>query len=69
MDEYARALEQVAQVTKDQKVDAVLIAGDVFDSPAPPPEAEKLVYDFLARLVPEKIACVLIAGNHEAIKQ
>ena len=65
MEEYARALEQVAQVAKDQKVDAVLMAGDVFDSPAPPPEAEKLVYDFLARLVPEKIACVLIAGNHD----
>jgi len=65
MDEYAKALEQVAAVAKDEKVDAVLMAGDVFDSPAPPPEAEKLVYDFLARLVPEKIACVLIAGNHD----
>ena len=29
----------------------MLVAGDVFDSPAPPPEAEKLVYDFLARLL------------------
>src|SRR3990172_3631772 len=65
MEEYAKALEQVAAVAKDQKVDAVLMAGDVFDSPAPPPEAEKLVYDFLARLVPEKIACVLIAANHD----
>src|SRR3990170_3147707 len=65
MEEYAKALEQVAQVAKDQKVDACLMAGDVFDSPAPSPEAEKLVYDFLARLVPEKIACVLIAGNHD----
>ena len=43
----------------------MLLAGDVFDSPAPPPEAEKLVYDFLARLLPERIACVVIAGNHD----
>src|SRR5512132_648027 len=69
MDEYARALEQVARVANDQKVDAVLMAGDVFDSPAPPPEAEKLVYDFLARLLPERIACVLIAGNHDHPKK
>jgi DNA repair exonuclease SbcCD nuclease subunit len=48
---YAKALDQVADVAKDQKVDAALIAGDVFDSPAPPPEAEKLVYNFLAKLV------------------
>jgi exonuclease SbcD len=41
------------------------VAGDIFDSPAPPPEAERLVYDFLARLLPERIACVLIAGNHD----
>ena len=65
MDEYAKALEQVAGIAVDRKVDAVLLAGDVFDSPAPPPEAEKLVYDFLARLLPERIACVVIAGNHD----
>ena len=41
------------------------MAGDVFDSPAPPPEAEKLVYNFLAKLVSERIQCVLIAGNHD----
>ena len=35
MDEYARALDQVAGIAVDRKVDAVLIAGDVFDSPAP----------------------------------
>jgi exonuclease SbcD len=65
LDEYARALEQVAAVAIDRKVDAVLLAGDVFDSPAPPPEAEKLVYDFFARLLPERIAGVVIAGNHD----
>jgi exonuclease SbcD len=65
MDEHARALEQVAGIAADRRVDAVLVAGDVFDSPAPPPEAEKLVYDFLARLASERIACVLIAGNHD----
>jgi exonuclease SbcD len=65
MDEYAGALDQVAAIAKDKKVDAVLLAGDVFDSPAPAPEAEKLVYNFLARLVAERIQCVLIAGNHD----
>jgi exonuclease SbcD len=65
MDEFAAALEQVGAVAREARVDAVLVAGDVFDSPAPPPEAERLVYDFLARLLPERIACVLIAGNHD----
>ena len=65
MDEMAAAVAQVADIAIDRKVDAVLVAGDVFDSPAPPPEAEKLVYDFLARLVSDRVACVLIAGNHD----
>jgi len=65
LDEYAAALDEVAGIASDRKVDAVLIAGDVFDSPAPPAEAERLVYDFLARLLPERIACVVIAGNHD----
>jgi len=65
LDEMAAAVTQVADVAIDGKVDAVLVAGDVFDSPAPPPEAEKLVYDFLARLLAERIACVVIAGNHD----
>src|SRR5215470_9830027 len=65
MDEFAAALDEVHRIALEAKVDAVLVAGDVFDSPAPPPEAEKLVYDFLARLPPERIACVLIAGNHD----
>ena len=65
MDEYAAALDEVLRVAVDGRVDAVLVAGDVFDSAAPPPEAERLVYDFLARLVPEGIACVVVAGNHD----
>ncbi len=69
MDEHAAALEQVAAVAIEHRVDVVLVAGDVFDSLAPPPEAEKLVYDFLARLLSERIACVLIAGNHDHPKR
>jgi exonuclease SbcD len=59
----------VAEIAVAERVDAVLVAGDVFDSPAPPPEAERLVYDFLARLIPERIACVVIAGNHDHPKR
>jgi exonuclease SbcD len=69
LEEYAKALEQVAGIAVEGRVDAVLIAGDVFDSPAPPPEAEKLVYDFLARLLPHRIAGVVIAGNHDHPKR
>jgi exonuclease SbcD len=68
-EEFAAALEQVFGIAREAKVDAVLVAGDVFDSPAPAPEAERLVYDFLARLLAEGIPAVLIAGNHDHPKK
>jgi exonuclease SbcD len=69
MDEFEHALDEVMRIALEARVDAVLIGGDVFDSQAPPGDAEKLVYDFLARLVPERIACILIAGNHDHPKK
>ncbi len=65
MDEFAAALDEIVKVAIDANADAVLIGGDVFDSQTAAPEADKLVYDFLAHLLPERIACVLIAGNHD----
>ena len=69
MDEFAVALDEVHRIATEGRVDAVLLGGDVFDSAAPPPEAEKLVYDFFARLIPEGIAAVVIAGNHDHPKK
>lgn len=68
-DEFEAALDQVLGIAREARVDALLLAGDVFDSPAPPPEAERLVYDFLARLLAEGIPAVLIAGNHDHPKK
>ncbi len=65
MDEFAAALDEVACIAIDSKVDAILVGGDVFDTATPPVEAEVLVYEFLARFVPERIPVVMIAGNHD----
>jgi exonuclease SbcD len=69
LDEFAAVLDEVARIAREARLDAVLVGGDVFDSPVPPPEAEKLVYDFFARLLPERIAAVVIAGNHDHPKK
>jgi exonuclease SbcD len=65
MDEFAAALDEIHKIAIDTKADAILIGGDVFDSQATAPDTDKLVYDFLARLIPERTSCVLIAGNHD----
>ncbi|TMB97580.1 MAG: exonuclease SbcCD subunit D [Chloroflexi bacterium] len=63
--EYAAALAEVLDIAKRERVDCILVAGDIFDSVAPPPEAERIVFDFLRELIAEQIPAVMIAGNHD----
>ncbi len=67
--EYIAALEEVLSIAKDERVDAVLVAGDVFDSAVPPPEAERIFFHFAGELVGAGIPAVIIAGNHDHPKR
>lgn len=64
-DEYEKALAEVLDVARREDVDCVLVAGDVFDSVAPPPDAERMVFDFFRELIGARIPAVVIAGNHD----
>jgi len=58
---------EIRRLADDEKVDAVLIAGDVFDSVNPPAAAEQLFYDALDELAAGgRRAVVVIAGNHDS---
>lgn len=63
-DEHRAVLAEIADIADDRKVDAVLVAGDLFDSAAPGPESEEIVYETLLRLS-RKRPVVVIAGNHD----
>jgi exonuclease SbcD len=63
--EHEAALQQLLTHARDEKVDCLLIAGDVFDSSSPSPEAERLVYRFFQELHGAGIPAVMIAGNHD----
>jgi exonuclease SbcD len=67
--EYRGALEEILDIARREKVDCVLIAGDVFDSVMPPPEAERIVFDFFRELAGERIPAVIIGGNHDHPKR
>ena len=64
-DEYAAALAEVLDIAKREEADCVLVAGDVFDSAVPTPEAERIVFHFFGELAGAGIPAVVIAGNHD----
>ena len=64
-DEHEAVLGEIVEITKDREVDVVLVAGDLFESAAPTPESEALVYKTLLRLSEHAQHVVVIAGNHD----
>lgn len=63
-DEHRAVLAEIADIADDRQVDAVLVAGDLFDTAAPGPESEEIVYEVLLRLARDRTV-VVIAGNHD----
>ena len=59
-------LLQILQIIDEEKADAVLIAGDVYDKSVPSAEAVTLLDDFLCRLAARKIPVLIISGNHDS---
>lgn len=66
LDDQTYILDQILQLVQEHRTDAVLIAGDVYDRPVPPPEAVAVLDRFLTRLQAQGVACLLIPGNHDS---
>ncbi len=66
IDDQRYILEQILLLCDENKPDAVLISGDIYDKPVPTIEAVRLLDDFLAGLSSRKIAVIAIAGNHDS---
>jgi DNA repair protein SbcD/Mre11 len=65
--EHRAALAQLIALAKDRDVDAVIVAGDIFDSLNPSAEAQRLLYDTLRdmRAACPRSTIALLAGNHD----
>lgn len=66
MEDQAYILLQILQIIDDEKADAVLIAGDVYDKSIPSAEAVVLFDDFLCRLANRHVPVLIISGNHDS---
>ena len=58
-------LNRIVDIAIERKVDAVLVAGDVYDRAFPPAEAVVQFEQFLARIRGANIAVVVVSGNHD----
>lgn len=59
-------LNQVVETAIRERVEVVLISGDVFDRPNPSEEAIKMYVSFLKELLDKNIKVIAISGNHDS---
>ncbi|MEK3805743.1 exonuclease SbcCD subunit D [Bacillus sp. FSL H8-0547] len=66
LEEQAQFLDELSLIAADEKADAIIMAGDVFDTVNPPAAAEQLFYESISRLSDKgNRPVVVIAGNHD----
>ncbi len=58
-------LDQVLNLAREREIDAIVVAGDVFDRAIAPSEALRVFKDFLVRAVSADLKVLVIAGNHD----
>lgn len=66
MEDQAYILMKILNVIDEERPDAVLVAGDVYDKSVPSAEAVELFDDFLVRLAKRKLQIFVISGNHDS---
>ena len=65
-DEFEAALAEVVAIARAEKVDAVLVAGDIYDQRAVTAEADGLIFDVLLQLHAAAIPVLAVPGNHDS---
>ena len=66
LDDQRYILEQILSLLDSHPVDAVLLAGDLYDKPVPPAEAVRLLDWFLTELSRRELPVFAISGNHDS---
>ncbi len=69
LEEQKAALLQAFRMVKEHGVDAVLIAGDVYDKTIPTIEGVKLFDTFLTALKQKQVPVFIISGNHDSAER
>lgn len=66
--EHACFLEWLSQQIVENDADLLLIAGDIFDSPNPSADSQKMFYKFLCNVTAIKkgLKTIITAGNHDS---
>ena len=61
--EFEAVLAELVEIARAERVDVVLVCGDIWDTPSPSPESDRLLYETLRALIGLHVQVVLVAGK------
>ncbi|WP_392432057.1 exonuclease subunit SbcD [Yersinia sp. HM-2024] len=65
--EHQAFLHWLIEQIKENQVDALIVAGDIFDTGSPPSYARELYNRFVVELQPTNCRLVVLGGNHDSV--
>ena len=65
LDDQNYILQEFLKLVDDEKPDAIIIAGDIYDRGVPPVDAVNLFDEIIFKIVEKKIPILCISGNHD----
>lgn len=66
-DEHQQFLTWLLMQVKEHHIDAVIVAGDIFDTGTPPSYAREMYFDFVVKMHACQCQLVILAGNHDSV--
>ena len=64
--DFKEIIQQIKNVINENKIDTIIVAGDIFDRTNPSKEAQQILSDFLNFIDHANKNLILIAGNHDS---
>jgi exonuclease SbcD len=65
LEEHHAVLHEIVEIARTEHVDLVIVSGDLFESAAPAPDAQRIVWEALLALRSTGAEVIAIGGNHD----
>jgi len=65
--EHQQFLNWLLEQVSEHDIDAVIVAGDIFDTGTPPSYAREMYFDFIVNMHEKNCQLIILAGNHDSV--
>lgn len=69
LEEQKLILDNIINLSLENKIQGIIIAGDIYDKSIPSTEAIEVFDSFITKLSEQNISCYLVTGNHDSVQR